>query len=231
VKPEELEGASLPELTEYLASEDARLRSDAACALGDRIRSRELKEVSIELREKVASLLKDAEPSVRFEAAITLAELHDNRARDMLLEGLTSRHVRLDATRALGTLGDASAAPELRTMLHNWMMPWADKLQAAAALCALHDPEGQEYLVAKLQSRKKAERAAAIHFIGESRHPDALATLTRILADRDDWMREVAARTMGLLGDIRARPALLEAREGAYAELKADIDQALEQLS
>jgi HEAT repeat protein len=227
VTPEQLDRASLAELVAFFASGDARLRADAVCALGDRVRSRELTEISSELRDQVAALLKDADQDVCFEAAMTLAEMHDARGLEPLLAALRSRHLRLDATHALGTLGNVAAAPALRSLLSSWLMPWADKMQAAAALCALHDAEGAVYLVDKLHSRKKAERAAAIHFIAESRHPRALKILTQILLDRSDPMRDVAARALGILGDGAARQVLTQSLATAAGELRADIDQAL----
>ena len=50
------------------------------------------------------------------------------------------KRFRLDAIRALGTLGDPSAIPKLQHVMDRWWFPWADRLQAAAALCALCAP-------------------------------------------------------------------------------------------
>lgn len=229
--PLELDGAPMPELLELLASDEPRLRSDAACAIGDRLRTRELAALEAPLRDRLSALLTDAVPGVRIEAAIALAEAHDPRATEVLIAALRTRSLRLDATRALGASGDARAVEPLRALMGRWLLPWADKLQAAAALCALGDPSGAAYLKGRLSSRRQHERAATVHFLGESRHPEARALLEAILADLTHPLRDVAARALGLLGDPGARPALEAAKVHADDELRADIDGALAALS
>ncbi len=226
----DFDGASLPELAALMRSEHAQARADAATAIGDRLRTREIDVMPADIHELVVELLVDPVPIVRFEAAMTLAEAHDQRGTDLLIEASAHRHFRLDAVRALGAMGDQRAAPPLATMMGKLLMPWADRLQAAAALCALGDTRGADYLAKKLVSRRKAERAAAIHFIAESRHPKARALLTPIVDDVADSMRDVAARALGILGDPAAAPALEAARQGADEALRSDIDQALQQL-
>jgi HEAT repeat protein len=221
----------MPELAEMLASDDPTLRSDAACAIGDRLRTRELTELDSPLRERLAGMLGDVVPGVQLEAAIALAEARDPRATDVLVAALRSRALRLDATRALGSSGDARAIEPLRALMGRWLLPWADKLQAAAALCALGDPSGAAYLKSRLSSRRQHERAATVHFLGESRHPEARALLEAILADLTHPLRDVAARALGLLGDPGARPALEAALAHADEELRADIDGALTTLA
>ncbi|HSI06550.1 MAG: HEAT repeat domain-containing protein [Myxococcota bacterium] len=226
----DFDGASLPELVALMHSEHAQARADAATAIGDRLRTRELDVMPPDIHELIVDLLGDPVPIVRFEAAMTLAEAHDQRGTDLLVEAAAHRTFRLDAVRALGAMGDQRAAPTLAAMMGKLLMPWADRLQAAAALCALRDTRGAEYLAKKLTSRRKAERAAAIHFIGESRHPRARELLTPMVDDAKEPMRDVAARALGILGDPAATPVLEAARAGADEALRADIDQALAQL-
>lgn len=226
----DFDAASLSELEALLLGDDVQLRADAATALGDRLRTQELAELPHAMRELIASLLDDATPMVRFEAAMTLAEAHDRRATALLMSASTTRRFRLDAVRALGTMGDVRAVPHLTKMLDRFLMPWADKLQAAAALCALGDKRGRDYLIEKLESRRPAERAAAVHFIGESRHPDARRLLEPMVEDAKHPMRDVAARSLGLLGDPAARGTLEAARDNADEALRLDIDQALARL-
>lgn len=229
-EPEYYDGASIPELTQLLSSGDPSERADAACALGDRLRCREVGRLEPAVVDAIALRLEDEVPMVQFEAAIALAEAHDRRATELLLISARYRPFRLDAIRALGTLGDPAAIPELRVLMNRWLMPWADRLQAAAALCALGDPAGADYLRTKLRSRKKAERAAAIHFIGESRHPDAIGLLTGILASPRDPMRDVAVRALGFVAEPGARGALESARHQADDELRQEIDESLARL-
>jgi HEAT repeat protein len=228
--PPDFDGASMPVLLDALHSDNPGLRSDAACAIGDRLRARELDALEPAVQQRLVQLLADGVLLVRFEAAMALAEAHDRRATPVLLDATAIRTLRLDATRALGTLGDRGAVPRLKTMLGRWLFPWADRLQAAAALCALGEPAGQAYLVSKLQSRRRAERAAAIHFLGESRHPEGCRLLSRILQDARDPMRDVAARALGHLRDPKARDALGAALTSAQGELAQDIRDALAKL-
>jgi len=79
-------------------------------------------------------------------------------------------------------------------LLDRWLLPWADKLQAAAALCNMQNAIGATYLKQKLQSHRKAERAAAIYFIGSCQHPNACALLGPILLNSKDPLRDGAAR-------------------------------------
>lgn len=228
--PIDYDGASIPELMSLLEGPDAPERADAACALGDRLRTREIPGFDPPVQAKLVQLLDDPVPMVRLEAAIALAEAHDRRATSLLIEATRLRTFRLDATRALGTMGDPSAIAPLTALMNRWLMPWADRLQAAAALCALGDAHGARYLVERLSSRRHAERAAAHHFVGESRHPQAREILEPIVNDPHHPMRDVAVRALGLLGDPAARPALERARPSADEALRGDIDEALARL-
>jgi HEAT repeat protein len=225
--PLALDGAPLPQLLDLLDGRNPAERADAACAIGDRLRTREMTALAPDAQERLARLLGDEESAVRFEAAIALALVQDARATEELLGCLRSRRLRLDAIRALGTGGAQRAIEPLTRLMQRRLLPWADRLQAAAALCALGDPAGAEHLKTRLLSRRHAERAAAVHFIGESRHPEARTLLEGLLADKNHPLRDVAARALGLLGDPAAGPALTKARADADTELQADIDQAL----
>lgn len=226
----ELDGASLPELTAYLHSDDPAVRADAACSIGDRLRSREIDTIDASLQGALAKRLHDDVFEVAFEAAMALAEVQNPAAFAVLLRATRHRTWRLDAVRALGTLGDKRAIAPLTRMIQRWWLPWADKLQAGAALCALGDPAGAAFLRGRLSSRRSAERAAAIHFIGESRHPEACHILLGIVADTQDPMRDSAVRSLGLLRDGRARVPLEEALRQAEGELAQDLLETLTKL-
>ncbi len=220
----------MPELLSLMNSDDPGARADAACAIGDRLRTREILFIEAPVRDRLAALLDDPVPMVKLEAAIALAEARDQRATALLLEAVAHRRFRLDAIRSLGTLGDPAAIPALTRVMERLLMPWADKLQAAAALCALGHAPGADYLEERLASRRFAERAAAVHFLGESKHPRAFELLSAILEDHQHEFRDVAARALGLLGDERAQPLLEAARRNADEGLVEDIEQALRRL-
>src|SRR6187549_1612623 len=112
--PDAFDAAPIPVLVEYLGDEDPSLRADAACALGDRLRSREIHALDPPVVDRIAELLSDEVPIVQFEAAMALAEVPDRRATQLLLLAVRHHMFRLDAIRALGTLGDPTAIEPLR---------------------------------------------------------------------------------------------------------------------
>lgn len=217
-------------LVELLQHSSPGVRGDAACALGDRLRTREITGFDADVRHALIKLLDDPVFIVGFEAAIALAEAHEHRATPLLLSALSYRSIRLDAIRALGTMGDESALGPLRILMDKWLLPWADKLQAAAALCALRDATGAQYLKDKLRSNKLAERAAALHFLGESQHPQAAELLSTVLQDKNDPMRDVAIRSIGLLRNAALVPMLEAVLQEATADLEVDIREVIGQL-
>tara|TARA_Y100001934_G_C12172121_1_gene687202 strand:- start:4 stop:693 length:690 start_codon:yes stop_codon:yes gene_type:complete len=222
--------ATADELEELLANEDPDILCDAACALGDLIRTKELSTLSVTCVEKLALLLGHPSFLVQLEVAIAMAEIQDHRGTPLLLAAIRRKRFRLDALRALGTMNDSKASEDLRSWIKRRFAPWADKLQAAAALSKMGDPEGQTYLERKLSSKKAPERAAAIHFLAESNHPSALHYLSTILRNPQDPMRDVAARSLGLLGNPEARPLLEQSLLKAPATLADDIKEALNSL-
>ena len=135
----------------------------------------------------------------------------------------------MDAIRALGICQNLVAEEPLLRVMNSFWTPWADRLQAAAALCALQNAEGAAYLESKLTSVRAAQRAAAIHFLGESRHPRALELLEPIALDKSDRHQDVAVRTLGLLTSPDATQMLERLRALNNDEaLQADIDHALQ---
>ncbi|MED5465038.1 MAG: HEAT repeat domain-containing protein [Myxococcota bacterium] len=227
----DFENASLHSLAELLKGDDPHHQADAACTLGDRIRSGELEILPQACLEELIHLVQGAPFAVQLEAAITLSELQDPRGTPILLEALANRTFRLDAIRALGIMGDPSALPALQFWMNRRWAPWADRLQAAAALCMLKDDSAARYLQARLSSRKKAERAAAIHFVGESKHPEALSLLLQIAENPDDPLRDVAARSLGILGDPAAAKPLEKLLPHTTGELNHDIQETLATLA
>ena len=68
----DFDGASVPELHELMRHADPLIQSDAACALGDRLRTRELDTLDGPVVETLHTLLESQSFIVQFEAAITL---------------------------------------------------------------------------------------------------------------------------------------------------------------
>ncbi|MCK5689788.1 HEAT repeat domain-containing protein [Myxococcota bacterium] len=221
------ESASLDELREYFKAEHQVVRADAACAIGDRLRTKELTALEPPLQEELAALLKDDDFLVRLEAAIALAEVHDSRATEILLNAMRLKRFRLDAIRALGVSTDKKAIEPLRAFMRKFFLPWADKLQAAAALCTLGDPDGANYLEARINTRRFLERAASVYFIGDAHHPRAKELLLGIAQDPQHDARDAAIRGLGALGDKSIANKLDSLRNEVPKEFHQDIDVAL----
>jgi HEAT repeat protein len=227
----DFENASLHSLTALLTGDDPHHQADAACTLGDRLRSGELEALPQACLEGLVHLVQGAPFTVQLEAAITLSELQDTRGTPVLVDALAHRTFRLDAIRALGIMGDLSAIASLQFWMNRRWAAWADRLQAAAALCMLKDPTAAHYLQKRLSSRKQAERAAAIHFVGESRHPEALSLLLQITENTGDPLRDVAARSLGILGNPAATAPLERLLPQTTGELNSDIQETLASLA
>ncbi len=228
---QDLIGRPLQELTGYLKAADYRLRADAACVIGDMLRDMDHKELPAETMANLYELLKDIEPKVRLEAAITLALLGDMAAAPILRELTWRRAFRLDAIHALGLLKDRDAIPLLRATLYKFFPSWAEKIQAAAALCAMGESEGADYLERRLRALRYGEKAAACHFIGESHHPKAFEILSDIAKNPAHKLRDTAIRTLGILGDERAIELLTDLYDGLPLILQEDAISSLKALS
>lgn len=226
----DLVGRPLAELTSYLEAADYRLRADAACVIGDMVRDMQEKTLPEDTVRLLEALLQDIEPKVRLEAAITLSLIKNMAAAPVLRELTERRKYRLDAIHALGHLGDRDSIPLFHEMLVRMLISWGDKLQAAAALCLLGDAAGQDYLAARLTSRRYLEQAAACHFIGESRHPRAFELLSPLAGDEKCRIRDTAIRSLGLLDDPRAEDLLCQLYPGLPLVLQGDVVSALENL-
>jgi len=226
----DFEGASLSSLAKFLLDPSPQVAGDAACTLGDRLRTGELSGLPSVHRSSLIQLIETAPFPVQLEAAITLAELQDFRGTPLLVEAVSRRQFRLDAILALGTMADPEAVPALLYWLNKRWAAWADRLQAAAALCKMGHADGASYLEKRIHSRRRSERAAALHFIGESHHPCALTHLLQVLNDHTDPLRDVAARTLGILGDSTALKPLTDALTSENEELNSDIQYSLAQL-
>jgi HEAT repeat protein len=213
-------------LLEQLQGSHPKDRTDAACALGDRLRTHEI-EFDPQIRLALLKALEDPVPAVRVETAIALSEVQEYLATPILLWAAKRPATRLDALLALGAMRDPSTVPFLQQLLRRWLLPWADRLQAAAALCSMQMAEGTTYLEQKLLSRRVAERAAAIYFIGHCQHPNACVLLKPILLNVKDPLRDGAARALGFVKDPQAKHLLGSALVDAEGELKEDILLAL----
>jgi HEAT repeat protein len=217
-----------------LASSEAEERRDAVTRLGAMARP--------EGSRAAAAALGDADAVVRATAARAVLSLPAGEAATLILPLLRDRDefVRREAAFALGRAGSASAVPALAEALET-DREGAVRGAAAVALGQIGDPTAAPFLVGSLARRlppragrerprrRRVEqdefvrRAAAVS-LGQLRAREAVPALVETLSDErapDDVRRE-AARSLGLIGDPSAAPALraaLTARDPYLARI------------
>ncbi|MEE2962375.1 MAG: HEAT repeat domain-containing protein [Myxococcota bacterium] len=224
---QKLEKTDIPGLIKLLSDPDHEIRSSAACCLGDKVRTKELREFSHKLKETLAQRLKDPSGQVRFEAAIALAEMQDIRATGCLASFLPKSTHRLDAIRSLGASGDTLAIVALKPYVERWWYPWADRLQAAAALCRLGNSLGMEYLQDRITCRRREEKCAAYYFLGESNHPEALSLLQSGLKSGPNHIKHSCIDGLGALATPQAWATLQKISDDAQGEVQEHAQEIL----
>ncbi len=151
-------------------------------------------------------------------------------ARDMglvgrFLKALRSkdRADRVSAVEALGELADPTTVTDLVFMLHDHVPEI--QVQAAAALAHIGDPMAVKSLLASMdhQDEWNAQRIAdALYSFGR----EAVPEMSRYLQGTGRY-RPLIARTLGLIGDIRAEGALIQALSSADVDLRMRAAAAL----
>ncbi len=208
-------------LIRYLSDPDVRIRLEATGRLADLARPT--------ARGALAGAMRDANSSVRFEAARGMAGLKHSAGLQVLIDALDDIELRFRAVSALAELGDAQALPALQKLFERWFLPAFDRTQVAAALVKLGDPSGSEHLFKRAARKWSVDRAMAIELLGEVKAAGAREALEQILKNPADLARGAAARGLGRLGDASAL-AVLEGilhESSASDELKLDVAEGL----
>ncbi len=144
---------------------------------------------------------------------------------DRFLKGLRSkdRDERVSAVEALGEIGDPTTVTDLVFMLHD-IVPEI-QVQAAAALAHIGDPSSVRSLLAGMEHQDEwhAQRIAdALYSFGR----EAVPEMARYLQGTGRY-RPLIARTLGLIGDIRAEGSLIQALSSSDADLRMRAAAAL----
>ncbi len=142
---------------------------------------------------------------VRKTVIITLGEIGDERAVELLTGLLTSESTEIQsvAAQALEQIGDARAVPALVTAVQEGEIP----KDAAKAIAHVSD-DALTHLMPMLQSQNRGVSWAAAEALSEIGSP-AVGVLTDVLKDQDNTALAPAAWALGEIGDERAVKPLI----------------------
>ncbi len=206
-----------------LGSGSARVRQEAASALGRSGNERAV--------EPLLAALHDKDSPVQREAASALGQLGDERAVEPLVAALQdeeAEEVRREAAGALGQLGDERAVEPLVAALQD--EDAEVRRRAVSALAQLGDVRAVGSLAVVLRDEDTGVQRAAAISLGELGDARAVEPLVVALRDGDAEVQRVAATALGRLGDKRAVEPLVAALQDGDAEVRRRAVSALAQL-
>jgi HEAT repeat protein len=187
--------------------------------------------------------LADPEPDVRYHAAMTLGNISDARAVDVLIEAAVASGGPADwsdpspyypgseysnAISHLGRLRDPKAVEPMIKLLSD-PRPMA-RVNAARALQYLRDPRGIPSLLETLKDDDPRVRAQTAQALGVLKAAEAVDPLIVMLSDGDTAVRVAAAKGLGQLGDRQAVEPLAARLEDEDFGLRMSAAIALMQL-
>lgn len=176
---------------------------------------------------RLMSKLNSKNPKEMVEAAKAFAQLGDARGMDRLIKALKDGNedddVRASAARALGELGDARAVDPLISLLgYN-----VEKRVKGAAAKALRQFRAVGPLIKALYNMNLRYGAEEVLVqLGDI----SVNPLIKALGDKDKYVREIAFRALGELGDPRAFDPLIAALKDKDKDVRAAAASALGKL-
>lgn len=199
-------------LTAALADPSPRVRRLAALALS----RTGAKEALAELESALAS---DTSEIRRLEVAYALARAGAASGTDVLVGALASkrRDVRLEAARALASMGDARAVPRLHEALDATQL----RLGAAESLARLGNAEGIAILKEALEGNVEETRMRAAVALGRAGDASGQELLRQVATDAKLEIGADAA--LARLGDREALPALTRAMALSALRVQAAV--------
>jgi hypothetical protein len=195
----------IPALIRALRYNDFEVQTSAAQALGS---------LGNEGINRLILALKDKDRDVRLGIIEALSGIRDQRAVPPLIELLndTSSEVRWETTIALGEIGGPDVIAPLKNALRD-----PDKYVRYGAASALlktgwnpvSDEERAFYYVG-MQEWQKVKDCG----------PAAISALSLVLQDQDSSVRIEAIEVLGLIGDKKAIPALMQSLRDGNADVR-----------
>jgi HEAT repeat protein len=192
-------------------------------------------------RALAITLLNDGVPTVRAQAATTLARLgHDSTATMALLERLGAEdtaEVRSAVAAALSSTcppGDQAVAAQVTRALLAALQDGPGSVRPAAAnsLGIVGGPGAADALRRLLSDGKElGERAAAAEALGRLKSADAIPDLERALQDDNNpALRPTAAAALGAIGTPTATAALIKVLDDRDPYVQSNARRALEKI-
>lgn len=175
------------QIPSYLKDPDVAVRVAAAQTLA------ELREPSSQ--DALFEALSDDTSTVRRRAASALVQFGDRRALPHLIEALQSAPEetdRLTCLEDIGTLGDASALPQLQRLANRPFVSLMERAGAGAAMYRIDSSRGLSQLQSVLRAWRTYARPYAVSLIGTYRIHELKAELERLRRaryspDNLDW--------------------------------------------
>lgn len=169
--------------------------------------------------KKLIQDLQSDDPHTRYEAAKDLGDKADPKAVDPLIAALDDSFdlSRRFAARALGSIGDARAAPALIKQATTHEDP-GSRSTAAAALGDLGDVSAVDALIGALSDDNATVRAMGAQSLGNLRDRRATAPLLERLHDSEYGVRGETIEALGKIGD----PDAVEPLADYYWETEGD---------
>lgn len=208
-------------LIKALDDPEARVRRDAAYALGNR-------EAPSAVNALAARLTGDPSGDVRETAAWSLGQIESPAATAALSAAAkrdSSVEVRGTAVWALGQIEDPQSVPALAAVLVD---PSPEvRGRAAWALGSIGARPAPDALVAALRDTSSSVRLRAAWALGQIEDPAAVTALVAAFDDPDADVRKAAFWAAAQMPEAGAEPALLKALEHEDPEIRALAARAL----
>ncbi len=217
------------EVLPFTLSTDAKLRTEAALALGRLHDRAALPELTRLFLKEAALQKRQADTAFRAALLAAIALIADPSSKE-LFERQRSHDdaaVRVEAYAGLARVGDAA----LTTAVSKDRLAETDLQVQTAQAFALYRFGRKEYLeelVKALGSRRTSARAR--EYLLELRQ-DEIADLGALARLEDAGLRESIAEILGLIGDDRARPVLQDLARDTRGQVSALATQALERIA
>lgn len=211
------------DLVELLGDGTAAVRAIAARRLGEAGAAR--------TAEALAERLLDDDEVVRWEAALSLAALSDERAREVLVFHLRSdAETATRAALALGEIGAPSCVPPLHETARRRFGGPELRAAAAVALSRCGSGEGNELLGRMLKASASRTRMAALGALARLPVAGVTAQAGALMSARRSLEASLAIETVARLATLDRDPALDELKsrlDGLEGDLGSELREAI----